>query len=83
MDPDICDYYISRDKNWRGAFGQVDAAQKVLENNNIKERDLFIFFGWFNNVEFKGNKYTFRKDNDRHCMFGYLQIDKIINPKYV
>jgi len=28
-------------------FGQINAAQSHLENNNVKEGDLFLFFGWF------------------------------------
>ena len=43
LDPDICDYSVDREFNWRGAFGQIDAAQRVLENNDVKEGDLFIY----------------------------------------
>lgn len=82
LDPDICDYSVKRDKNWRGIFGQIDAASTVLSNYDVQEGDLFIFFGWFNDVEIVEGKYKFKKGDGRHTMFGYLQIDKILHPKY-
>ena len=82
LDPDICDFSVRRDKDWKGAFGQIDASATVLSKNGVKEGDLFIFFGWFNDVIIEDNKYRFAKGNGRHTMFGYLQIDKILHPKY-
>lgn len=82
FDPDICNYALEREKGWKGIFGQIDQAEKVLENNKVKEEDLFIFFGWFKNVEeIKGETYKYI-GKDKHVMFGYLQIDKILHPKY-
>lgn len=80
LDPDLCEFSVSRKEEWKGAFGQINAAQKVLENNNVKEGDLFLFFGWFNDVEVQNKKYKFKKGNGRHTIFGYLQIDTIIYP---
>lgn len=80
LDPDLCEWSVDRKKEWRGAFGQINAAQKVLENNNVKEGDLFLFFGWFNEVEKIDGKYKFKKGEGKHTIFGYLQIDKIIYP---
>ena len=82
LDPDICDFSVKRDKNWKGIFGQINASTTVLNNNGVKEGDLFIFFGWFNDVVKTNNKYEFVKGDGRHTMFGYLQIDKILHPKY-
>lgn len=80
LDPDLCYFSVPRETGWRGAFGQISAAEKVLENNKVKEGDLFIFFGWFNNVSIVNGKYKFKKGDGRHTIFGYLQIDKIIQP---
>ncbi len=80
LDPDLCAYSVERKEGWRGAFGQINAAQKVLENNNVKEGDLFLFFGWFNDVIETENGYKFKKGDGKHTIFGYLQIDKIIYP---
>ncbi len=81
LDPDLCYFSVPRKSGWRGAFGQIGAAQKVLINNKVKEGDLFLFFGWFNDVEKEEENYKFKKGNGRHTIFGYLQIDKIIYPK--
>lgn len=80
LDPDLCDFSVPRIEGWRGAFGQINAAEKVLENNDVKEGDIFLFFGWFNDVEVIDEKYHFKKGSGRHTIFGYLQIDKIIHP---
>lgn len=80
LDPDLCEFSVPRQLGWKGAFGQINAAQKVLENNSVKEGDLFLFFGWFNDVEEINKKYKFKKGDGRHTIFGYLQIDKIIYP---
>ena len=82
LDPDLCDFSVERDKNWKGIFGQIDASTTVLNNNGVKEGDLFLFFGWFNDVIIEDNKYKFTKGDGRHTIFGYLQIDKILHPKY-
>lgn len=81
LDPDLIESSIKRENGWKGIFGQVGAAETVLEKNNIQEGDLFIFFGWYNDVIERDGKYEFVKGNDRHAMFGYLQIDKILHPK--
>ncbi|HOO68360.1 MAG TPA: hypothetical protein PLC53_03235 [Bacilli bacterium] len=81
LDPDLSYNSYKRLDGWKGCFGQIGAAQKVLENNNVKEGDLFLFFGWFNDLELSNNSYKFKKGNDRHVIFGYMQIDKIIYPK--
>ena len=80
LDPDLCEFSVDREEGWRGAFGQISAAQKVLENNDIKEGDLFIFFGWFNDVVKTEDGYKFIRGDGKHTIFGYLQIDKIIHP---
>ncbi len=46
-------------KEWKPAFGQIDAAQGYLHNAGIKKGDLFLFFGWFRRVEFKDGKFKF------------------------
>ena len=80
LDPDLAYKSRYRKEGWRGAFGQIGAAQSVLANNNVKEGDLFIFFGWFNNLKESEGNYKFEKSDGKHTMFGFLQIDKIIYP---
>tara|TARA_Y100000768_G_scaffold252042_1_gene191486 strand:+ start:345 stop:1148 length:804 start_codon:yes stop_codon:yes gene_type:complete len=53
-----------------GIFGQADAAQSELKNNNVGIGDLFLFFGWFKEFHKKGD--------DLHHLFGWLQVERII-----
>jgi len=79
LDPDIYYFLIDRDKEWTPLFGQINAAQSHLENNNITEGDLFLFFGWFRKTKYYRGKLVFDpKDRDKHIIFGYFQIDKIV-----
>lgn len=79
LDPDIDYYAMARDSKWRGCFGQIGAAQTVLENSHIGVGDLFLFFGWFNDCELYNNSLKMKKGNGRHVLFGYLQIGEIIH----
>ncbi len=81
LDPDITFNSVERDNDWLGSFGQVDSAQGHLEKEKIKEGDLFLFFGWFREVEIVNNKNKFKNNEDKHIIFGYLEIGKIIHPK--
>ncbi|CAI8922445.1 hypothetical protein EMIT0158MI4_310005 [Burkholderia ambifaria] len=36
---------------WRPALGQTGAAQGHLSNNGVGAGDVFLFFGWFRQVE--------------------------------
>ena len=53
-----------------GIFGQASASQTELKKNNVNVGDIFLFFGWFKQYSKKGK--------DLHHLFGWLQIDKII-----
>jgi len=44
LDPDIYYFLIDREKGWTPLFGQIKAAQSHLENRNITEGGLFLFF---------------------------------------
>jgi len=83
LDPDIYKDIKPRAKEWRGVFGQVNGSQTQLENQGVKEGDLFLFFGWFRKTVNSENGYCYDKtDMDgRHVLFGYLQIGEIMHPK--
>ena len=53
-----------------GIFGQASSSQTELKNRGVGPGDLFLFFGWFKNFSNNGN--------DVHHLFGWLQIEKII-----
>jgi hypothetical protein len=49
LDPDIHKNFIDREPGWKPCFGQIDSARSHLENQRIRDDDLFLFFGWFRN----------------------------------
>lgn len=82
LDPDLRHSAIeNRLKKWRPAFGQEGSAQGVLKKCGVEKDDIFLFFGWFRDAAKDSNAvFSYRKDSrDIHAIFGYLQVDKVIN----
>jgi hypothetical protein len=76
LDPDLNQLAIpGRDEGWRGAFGQCDAAEGHLMNMGIQKDDVFLFFGWFQEVV--GQRFR-PGDRGRHVLFGYLQVEEAV-----
>jgi len=81
LDPDI-DYSIlkNRPDHWRGAFGQMGAAQKHLANEGVSPGDLFLFFGWFKQVERHKKLWRFKPNApDLHIIYGWLLVQEIVS----
>lgn len=79
LDPDLNCASVPRHPGWRGAFGQANAAEKHLQNQGVKAGDVFLFYGWFKQVECCGDVYRYvRKAPDLHVIFGWLQIEQRI-----
>ena len=78
LDPDIREFArVKPVPDWKPAFGQVGAAQTYLRNNNVKDGDLFIFFGRFQQTVGSISDGTLRFDNKApilHIIFGYLEV---------
>jgi hypothetical protein len=78
------DPYLGRDKatapkGWMPAFGQDDTAQRHLENEGVGEGDLFLFCGWFRQIEVWNKQCRYRPGSpDVHVLFGWLQIGEVI-----
>ena len=80
LDPDLNADALARSPGWRPAFGQVEIAQRHLENQGVGPGDLFLFFGWFRAVE-PGNGGTWRyvrNAPDVHRLFGWLQVSEVV-----
>ena len=76
LDPDINPDSLPRRPGWRGALGQVAAAQGHLANQGVQRGDLFVFWGLFRPVAHDGGwKFTGRPE---HRVWGWLQIGEII-----
>lgn len=78
FDPDLDYMAYPRMNEWKGCFGQAGAAQTVLENSNVCEGDIFLFFGWFKQTYLKNGKLHYCSGPGMHMIFGWLQIDKLL-----
>lgn len=80
LDPDIRGNCGLRCNDWLPAFGQAGAALSHLNNHDVKEGDLFLYFGWFKQTEYDNTgKLRFVKSApDIHVIYGYLQVGKVL-----
>lgn len=80
LDPDLQAGLTSRLPGWRPSLGQIGAAQSHLRNHGIAEGDVFLFFGWFREVEKVADTWKYvRGGQGRHVIFGWLEIDEILD----
>jgi hypothetical protein len=78
LDPDIRQCILNIPE-WKPAFGQCGIPLRTLNNKDIHEGDLFLFFGWFKQTEEIRGKLNFvRNAPNLHIIFGYLQVGKMI-----
>lgn len=78
LDPDINGSAMKRHTSWTPLFGQISAAQTHLENERVREGDLFLFFGTFRKTIKQDDMYQFDSSQEFHAIYGYLQIGEII-----
>lgn len=77
LDPDLDgSAYRPRLPGWIPCFGQENGAATHLDNNGVDVGDIFIFYGWFADVNMTNG---LRQHRDRFCVFGYLQIGQIFH----
>lgn len=80
LDPDLNSSSLSRLPGWKPLFGQAGAAESHLQNKGVKEGDVFVFYGWFRQVEQVAGIYRYVKDApDLHLIFGWQQIERRIS----
>ena len=80
LDPDLNSDSLYRLPGWKPLFGQAGAAESHLRNKGVKEGDVFVFYGWFRQVEQVAGIYRYVKDApDLHLIFGWLQIEQRIS----
>ncbi|WP_084276452.1 hypothetical protein [Nitratiruptor tergarcus] len=62
------------------AFGQEGASASHLINQKVQEGDIFLFYGWFKEVEKIDNKWQYKKDaKDLHVIWGYMEVGKVLH----
>jgi hypothetical protein len=78
LDPDLSVKSLERKTGWVPLFGQADAAQKHLEQQQVGPGDIFLFFGWFRKVEEVMGRFRFKRASpNRHIFFGWLRVGEI------
>lgn len=78
LDPDLDPTARPRRSGWRGALGQVGAAQSHLARCGVDEGDLFLFWGLFRAVESCSTGWRFTGPRE-HRLFGWLQVAEVIH----
>lgn len=80
LDPDLDATSIPRRPGWRASLGQGGAAQSHLAGQGVGPGDIFLFFGWFREVEALGAGWAYRRGAPAiHALFGYLQIGEVLH----
>src|SRR5437868_5032399 len=59
LDPDLSYARIPRQAGWRPLFGQTGASESHLRGSRVKDGDVFIFYGWFREVEQVAGSYRY------------------------
>jgi len=81
IDPDIRkDIWLTTPDDWQPAFGQIDSAQGQLRNQGVGAGDLFLFFGWFRQVQqiADGSICFVPGAPNIHVIYGYLQVERVL-----
>lgn len=78
LDPDLNPAAVPRWPGWRPMFGQTGAAERHLRNQGVGPGDLFLFFGWFRQVErHRAGRFRYVPGApDLHVIFGWQQIER-------
>ena len=81
LDPDLESGAFKRAPGWVPCFGQDNSSMAAshLDNEGVGIGDLFLFYGWFDDVVRSGSGWL-RKGNDRHVIWGWLQVGSIVVP---
>ena len=75
LDPDLDERSGPPTPDWLAGFGQVGTAQAHLNYEHVGPGDLFLFFGWFRQVEESGETWRYRRGAPSvHRLFGWLQV---------
>jgi len=78
LDPDLDASSLARLPGWRGALGQVSAAQSHLSNCGVCRGDVFLFWGLYRPaVRSPVGSWTYGGTAE-HRLFGWLQVDEIL-----
>jgi len=79
LDPDLDYTSVPRERAWVPAFGQASNAGRHLDREGVDLEDVFLFFGWFREVEKRAGKWHYvPKAPNLHVLFGWLRVGRKI-----
>lgn len=79
MDPDLDRRPDLRLPGWLPAFGQAGSAQSHLQRQGVGPGDVFLFFGWFREVERRGQRWRYVPGApDLHLLYGWLEVAEVL-----
>ncbi|MDH5824072.1 hypothetical protein QFW77_13900 [Luteimonas sp. RD2P54] len=79
LDPDLARPPGRRLPGWRPALGQAGGAQSHLRTQGVGAGDVFLFFGWFREVENGPCGWRFvPRAPDLHVLFGWLEVGAVL-----
>lgn len=79
LDPDLDYNQQTRSLGWLPLFGQCGAAQSHLASHGVGRGDVFVFFGWFREVEKHQRTWRYVQGApDQHVIFGWMQVQSVV-----
>ena len=79
LDPQLYRPAGQHTRGWLPTFGQTGAAQGHLAAQGVGKGDLFLFFGWFGEVELRNGHWQYKRPRrDLHVIFGWLEVDHVL-----
>lgn len=80
LDPDLARNPVSRLDGWRPSLGQTGNAQSHLRDQDVSIGDVFLFYGWFREIEHRKGSWRYRRNAPNlHVLFGWLEIGDILS----
>lgn len=80
LDPQLVPPSTKLRPGWRPSLGQTGSAQSHLANQGVGVGDVFLFFGWFHEVELRQGRWRYcRPKRDLHVMFGWLEVGETLS----
>jgi hypothetical protein len=80
LDPDLARDGTRRPAGWLPALGQAGGANTHLKRQGVGEGDVFLFYGWFRQVEKRDGRWRYvRHAPHLHVLFGWLEIGEVVD----
>ncbi len=78
VDPDLDRASLPRAAEWQPLFGQCGAAQSHLQSLGVGAGDVFLFFGWFRQVESYRRRWRYVPGApDQHVIYAWMQVESV------